>query len=89
MKKSIITQKLIAKAFKNCLSHSTFNQITVSDIMQAAKIQRQTFYNYFQNKEELLNWIFENEFSEVTLDNFDYYNWKNELYLFYAILRIT
>lgn len=87
MKKSIITQKLIAKAFKNCLAHSTFNQITVSDIMQAAKIRRQTFYNYFQSKEELLNWIFENQFSEVTLDNFDYYNWKNELYLFLRYLE--
>ena len=54
MKKSIITQKIIAKAFKDLMQSNAYHQISVSDIMQTAKIRRQTFYNYFQNQEELL-----------------------------------
>ena len=70
MKKSIITQKIIAKAFKDLMQSNAYHQISVSDIMQTAKIRRQTFYNYFQNQEELLS-----------NDNLDYYGWQNELLL--------
>lgn len=81
MKKSIITQKIIAKAFKDLMQSNAYHQISVSDIMQTAKIRRQTFYNYFQNQEELLSWIFENDFAELINDNLDYYGWQNELLL--------
>ena len=81
MKKSIITQKIIAKAFKDLMQSNAYHQISVSDIMQTAKIRRQTFYNYFQNQEELLSWIFENDFAELINDNSDYYGWQNELLL--------
>ena len=54
MKKSIITQKIIAKAFKDLMQSNAYHQISVSDIMQTAKIRRQTFYNYFHSKERLI-----------------------------------
>ena len=81
MKKSIITQKIIAKAFKDLMQSNAYHPISVSDIMQTAKIRRQTFYNYFQNQEELLSWIFENDFAQLINDNLDYYGWQNELLL--------
>ncbi|ARE22465.1 dihydroxyacetone kinase transcriptional activator DhaS [Lactococcus cremoris] len=81
MKKSIITQKIIAKSFKDLMQSNAYHQISVSDIMQVAKIRRQTFYNYFQNQEELLSWIFENDFAELINDNLDYYGWQKELLL--------
>ena len=55
--------------------------------MQVAKIRRQTFYNYFQNQEELLSWIFENDFAELINDNLDYYGWQNELLLLLRYLE--
>ena len=66
MKKSIITQKIIAKAFKDLMQSNAYHQISVSDIMQTAKIRRQ---------------IFENDFAELINDNLDYYGWQNELLL--------
>ncbi len=81
MKKSIITQKIIAKSFKDLMQSNAYHQISVSDIMQVAKIRRQTFYNYFQNQEEFLSWIFENDFAELINDNLDYYGWQKELLL--------
>ena len=81
MKKSIITQKIIAKSFKDLMQSNAYHQISVSDIMQVAKIRRQTFYNYFQNQEELLSWSFENDFAELINDNLDYYGWQKELLL--------
>ncbi|MCZ7690348.1 dihydroxyacetone kinase transcriptional activator DhaS [Lactococcus cremoris] len=63
------------------MQSNAYHQISVSDIMQVAKIRRQTFYNYFQNQEELLSWIFENDFAELINDNLDYYGWQKELLL--------
>ena len=64
MKKSIITQKIIAKAFKDLMQSNAYHQISVSDIMQTAKIRRQTFYNYFQDKYEVVEYIFTHEVLE-------------------------
>lgn len=81
MKKSYITQKIIAKSFKNLIKKEDYSQISVSDIMKEAQIRRQTFYNYFQSKGELLSWIFEDEFNEIIADNLGYYSWESNLLL--------
>ncbi|MFS1664654.1 dihydroxyacetone kinase transcriptional activator DhaS [Streptococcus sp. zg-JUN1979] len=74
MTTSLITQKKIAKAFKQLLLTKSFDKISVVDIMQQAGIRRQTFYNYFLDKYELLDWIFETELEEQITDNLSYIN---------------
>lgn len=68
----MITKKRIAKAFKKQLSQKSFDKISVVDIMQEAGIRRQTFYNHFLDKYELLDWIFETELQEQVTDNLTY-----------------
>lgn len=69
---SLITKKRIAKAFKSLLKDRDFDKISVVDIMDLAGIRRQTFYNHFLDKYELLDWIFETELQEQVTDNLTY-----------------
>ncbi|MBF0819193.1 dihydroxyacetone kinase transcriptional activator DhaS [Streptococcus acidominimus] len=69
---SLITKKRIAKSFKRQLASKSFDKVSVVDIMQEANMRRQTFYNYFVDKYELLDWIFETELQEQVTDNLNY-----------------
>ncbi|VTS17010.1 putative dihydroxyacetone kinase regulator [Streptococcus pseudoporcinus] len=72
MATSLITKKKIAKAFKKELARKPFDKISVVDIMDQASIRRQTFYNHFLDKYELLDWIFETELQEQVTNNLNY-----------------
>ena len=48
--RTIRTQKLIMDSFKELLNHKSFEAIRVSDISNAAEINRATFYNYYTDK---------------------------------------
>lgn len=72
MTTSLITKKRIAKAFKKQLNQKEFQKISVVDIMEEAQIRRQTFYNHFLDKYELMDWIFETELQEQVTDNLNY-----------------
>ena len=72
MATSLITKKRIAKSFKKLLSKQSFEKISVRQIMEDAGIRRQTFYNHFLDKYELLEWIFQTELREQVTDNLEY-----------------
>lgn len=79
MSSSIITKKKIAKAFKQLLKTEQFDKISVRKIMEVADIRRQTFYDHFLDKYDLLSWIFVTELQEQIIDNFTYSSGKNIL----------
>ena len=70
MASSLITKKRITKAFRDLLATREFDKISIVDIMESAGIRRQTFYNHFLDKYELLDWIFENDLTEYITNNF-------------------
>ncbi|MEG0255848.1 MAG: dihydroxyacetone kinase transcriptional activator DhaS [Vagococcus sp.] len=73
---SLITKKVIAYAFKDLLKHTDFQKISIKDIMSHADYRRQTFYDHFSDKYELLDWIYHQEMTE-TIDHFINYDyWK-------------
>ena len=47
----------ISDALKELLAANDFSKITISMITSKAGIKRSTFYNYFQDKYEILEWI--------------------------------
>lgn len=79
MRKSVITKKIIAKALKDLMKKEDFSKISTANIMTLAGIRRQTFYNHFADKYELIEWIFEFELSEQVSDNLDYLHWKTTI----------
>ena len=72
MASSLITKKRITKAFRDLLATREFDKISIVDIMESAGIRRQTFYNHFLDKYELLDWIFENDLTEYITNNLDF-----------------
>lgn len=55
MNQKIIKTKIKLKlALIKLLNHKTLDEITVKDIIETAQISRVTFYNHFNNKQDLL-----------------------------------
>lgn len=54
-------RELLAESLKQLTLNHSFAKITVKDITDAANVSRPTFYNHFQDKYSLLEWIFETE----------------------------
>ena len=73
------TQKQIAAAFKTLMLNVPFKQISVTLIMQQAQLRRQTFYDYFKDKYDLLAWIFNTEAGADLAENLDYEHWTSSL----------
>lgn len=76
MNNSSITKKAMAAEFKKLLHSKPVDKITISDITGGCGLNRQTFYYHFQDKYELINWIYYNEAimvfrSDLTRDNWD------------------
>ncbi|OJF95925.1 dihydroxyacetone kinase transcriptional activator DhaS [Alkalibacterium sp. 20] len=75
MDQSLITKKIIANAFKSLMQKESFVKISVSEIMKTADMRRQTFYYHFQDKYELLEWVFKTESKENISDLIGYERW--------------
>lgn len=58
MEKSI-TKNALAISLKEILVEKAFGNISVEDICKNAGVSRRTFYRYFLDKYELLNWVYE------------------------------
>ncbi|WP_202710329.1 dihydroxyacetone kinase transcriptional activator DhaS [Sporosalibacterium faouarense] len=55
------TKRVIADTLKEFMNTKPFDKISVVDIVNKCEINRQTFYYHFQDKYELLGWIFKEE----------------------------
>lgn len=73
------TKKAIAEGFKKLMVKKPFEKITISDITSSCGLNRQTFYYHFQDKYELLNWIFYNEAITPFVDGLSFDNWSDKL----------
>lgn len=75
MSESTITKKAISYAFKEVMKEKSFDKITVQDITKKCGLNRQTFYYHFEDRHDLMNWIYYHEvflpFVEIlTEDNY-------------------
>ena len=59
------TQKAIQEEFLDQLGHKPLNKITVSSIVQNCRINRNTFYYYYQDIYDLLQDILNNELKKT------------------------
>ena len=65
------SKKWISDALTELMRKKPFDEITVKDITDKAGVARLTFYRHFETKEEVLNYRFQELFSEYlsTLEN--------------------
>jgi probable dihydroxyacetone kinase regulator len=74
MSDSLITKKAIASGIKELIKKKSFDKITVSDITEICGLNRQTFYYHFQDKYELVDWIYYNELISIVIKDLTYEN---------------
>lgn len=56
---------IIAGAFLTLARQKAIEKITVSEIVEAAEVSRQTFYNHFENKNALVTWVFKHSADKI------------------------
>lgn len=76
MSDSLITKKAIATSIKELMRKKELQRITVADIVEHCGINRQTFYYHFQDKYDLVNWIYYNEVVAAVTRNRTYEDWR-------------
>ena len=70
-------KKVFATALNELLETKALNKITVTDIAKNCNVSRQTFYNYFNDIYDLIEWYYLQE-ANKSLDNYsDIDNWQN------------
>ncbi|MBQ7859911.1 MAG: TetR/AcrR family transcriptional regulator C-terminal domain-containing protein [Faecalibacterium sp.] len=81
------TKQALAESMKALMKKMPLEKISVSDIVEHAHIGRNTFYYHFQDKFDLVNWIFQSESSSyfVGQNNGDSWNdWMTSLSEYFA-----
>lgn len=60
-RKGEVTKHQLAEGFKELMLKGSFDKITIRMITEQAGVIRPTFYNYFQDKYEVMEWLLEEE----------------------------
>lgn len=62
--KEICTERKIADALHELVCQKSYSKIKVDDIVIAVPISRRTFYNYFHDKDDVIQYIITEQFME-------------------------
>ena len=69
------TKQALAESFKKLLAKRGLDKITVKDVVEDCGVNRQTFYYYFHDLYELLDWVFQDTADMLLWDQMDYDDW--------------
>jgi len=87
MSDSLITKRAIGTALKKLCVSKPFHKITVSDITDSCGLNRQSFYYHFQDKFELLNWVYYDEAFSKVIEEITLENWNQRMLLLLQIMK--
>ena len=79
MANSNITKKALAQSLKELGAVKNLDKITVADITEHCGVNRQTFYYHFNDKYELLNWIYTQDMFIPLTKDLTFENWVEKL----------
>jgi len=65
MAESTTTKNALAAALKTLTQKTPLEKISVTDICRQCGVNRKSFYYHFQDKYDLVNWIFDTEFGRI------------------------
>lgn len=77
---SDLVQRKIALTAKQLICDQSLEKLSVTAIMRTAGLRRQTFYDYFKDKYDLLAWLYKVEVTEVVADDLSYEHWSDALH---------
>lgn len=77
MSESNITKLALASSLKELMSKKDFSKISVRNIVENCGVTRQAFYYHFQDKYDLMNWIYYTETARFVTQYGSVENWTN------------
>lgn len=87
MSESLITKNAISAGLKELMKHKSFDKITIADITKQCGLNRQTFYYHFQDKYELINWIYYNEAIATLSKDLTFDNWSDKILEMLTVMK--
>lgn len=77
------TKTALSEALIELLRDRTLDHITVKDIADYCKVNRQTFYYHFKDVYDLLEWIFHQRLEKTSIDMFSLEEWYEGFVFFF------
>jgi len=77
MSESTITEKALALSLKQLMKTIPLSKVSIQNIVDNCKLNRQTFYYHFKDKFDLVNWIYHTEVTECIANCDHYDNWTD------------
>lgn len=87
MSDSLITKKAIAQGLKELLKKKSFDKITIADITQICGLNRQTFYYHFQDKYDLVDWIYYTEAITLITADLTFDTWSDRILQMLTVMK--
>lgn len=74
---SYIVKKKIADSFQGLVEDKGFKRVSITLIMKRTEVRRPTFYDYFKDKYDLLEWVVNDSLEELIDNNIEYLPWED------------
>ena len=81
------TKDALASALRQMMKVKPIDRITVKDIVEICGVNRQTFYYHFDDVDDLLEWVFEDDAERVLPKEVVYDRWLKDVMTFMDYLE--
>lgn len=81
------TKEIISCSLKHLVNRKAIDKISITDIMDQTDYRRQTFYDHFDDKYDLITWIFSHEVTELIQLTMNWGKWEEALFLLLEYLE--
>ena len=73
------TKEALASALRQMMTVKPIDKVTVKDIVEICGVNRQTFYYHFDDVDDLLEWVFEQDSDRVFPREVVYDRWMEDM----------
>ena len=80
------TKEALAAALRQMMTVKPIDKVTVKDIVEICGVNRQTFYYHFDDVDDLLEWVFEQDSDRVFPQEVVYNHWMEDMMNYFDYL---
>ncbi len=81
------TKEALADALRQMMTVKPIDKVTVKDIVEICGVNRQTFYYHFDDVDDLLEWVFEDDAEHNLPQEVIYSRWAEDVLIFMDYLE--
>ena len=81
------TKEALAEALRKMMTVKPIDKVTVKDIVEICGVNRQTFYYHFDDVDDLLGWVFEQDSDRVFPNEVVYDHWLEDMMTYFDYLE--